>query len=124
MGWCSATEIIDTAIKAADDVLERAYAELGVDPGRVTLDDVRPTLDDVLRPFVATLAAKLRDEDWDCEQDSDYFDRFAQEMLGHSDGEHQEWLAENLRDAAGTDAWDTWAGRLAAFNMRVATSGG
>lgn len=123
MGWCSATEIIDTAITAADDVLEHAYAELGVDPDRVTLGDVRPTLDDVLRPFVSTLAAKLRDADWDCEQESAYFERFPQEMLGYDDRQYRGWLADQISDATGTDRWDFWVGHMAALNAKEALRG-
>jgi hypothetical protein len=108
MGWCSGTEIIDTAIKAADELLVEAYERLGVDPDRVKLEDLRPHLDEVLRPFVSQMAEKLHEGDWDCEDESEYFDRFPQEMLGHTDG---------------TDAWDVWAGRLAAFTAKRVTRG-
>lgn len=117
MGWCSATEIIDTAIKAAEAAWEVA-GDVTENP-HLDSPDNRARLDDALRPFVATLAAKLRDQDWDREQDSDYFQRFPQEMLGHSDPEHQDWLVETIRDTAGTEDWDHWVGALAAHNVKM-----
>lgn len=105
MGWCSATEIMDTALQAAEAVattLLRDSAENGpgseipFDPAENKMD--RRALDDVLRPFVATIAEHLRNRDWDCIEDSDYFDRFPHEMLGLDDHEWEWWLVEKIKD--------------------------
>lgn len=121
MGWCSATEIMDTALDAAEQYLIKAYELMGVDPERVTLDDVRPGLDGVLSPFVATIAETLRNNDWDCMDESRYFDRFAQEMLGLNDSEFKAWLVEKVSDSDGDEEWVT---RLAAFIERTRINGG
>ena len=52
----------------------------------------------LLSPFVATIAEKLRDGDWDCIDESEYFDRFPQEMLGYDDQRYRTYLHEKLRD--------------------------
>ena len=51
MGWCSATEIFDTVAEAllSDEPVDKKEA-------------------------LMTLAETLRDNDWDCEQDSEYWD--------------------------------------------------
>lgn len=116
MGWCSATEIMDTALDAAEEVLAKAYEALGVDEERVTLEDVRAELDDALRPFVAKLAEQLRERDWDCVDESRHFERFPQEMLGHSGSEHRAWLVEMVKD---TDGDQKWVDALSAFNDKV-----
>lgn len=93
MGWCSATEIMDTALQAAEKVAASVAYELGAQ-----LDDTKQeALNDHLRPFVATIAEHLRDGDWDCEQDSDYFDRFPREMLGLDDQEWEQWLVDKIQ---------------------------
>lgn len=121
MGWCNATEIMDTALDAAEEVLTKAYEALGVDEERVTLEDVRAELDDALRPFVAKLAEQLREQDWDCVNESRHFDRFTQEMLGHSDSEHRAWLVEIVKDSEGEQRW---VDALAAFNARMGVQTG
>lgn len=121
MGWCSATEIMDTALDAAEQYLTKAYELMGVDPERVTLDDVRPGLDAVLAPFVTTLAEMLRNNDWDCVDESRYFDRFPQEMLGLNDSEFRAWLVARV---AATDGDEEWVSRLAAFIERTKVNGG
>lgn len=98
MGWCSATQIMDTALSAAEKAVTEAFRLLGAHPDPASLEEIGKKLDDVLRPFVAELARKLRAEDWDCEQDSVYFDRFPQEMLGYDDHEFARWLGEQLQD--------------------------
>lgn len=95
MGWCSATEIMDAVVagaeKAAFDVLDN----MGKGDEAASW---RPTVDAALRPFVATVAEKLRDSDWDCIDESEYFDRFPQEMLGYDDQEYRAYLHKQLRD--------------------------
>jgi hypothetical protein len=89
---------MDRALAAAEKAVRAAIADvLGVDDAPAFLRDM-PTVDDALRPFVAELAAALRDGDWDCIEESNYFDRFPQEMLGHSDDEHKAWLLEKIAD--------------------------
>lgn len=91
MGWCSATEIMDWAIQMADLALEEAFSPAGPD------DELRSSVDDRIRSRVAVLAKKLHDEDWDCEQDSDFFERFPQEMLGYDDRRFEEWVRDELK---------------------------
>lgn len=97
MGWCSATEIVDTAITGAIRAVAEAWQiASGMDGARTPEfanalnrdPELQGRLDDVLRPFVRTISRKLNDGDWDCQSDSDYYDRFGQEMHDFSD---QEW---------------------------------
>ena len=99
MGWCGATDIMDAAIQGADALLEGAYEALGVDPDRVTLEDIRPQLDDLMRPFVRKIARALHEGDWDCVDEAEAFDRFPQEMYDHDDREHEAWIRQHLADA-------------------------
>lgn len=99
MGWCGATRIMDAALAAADELLTQAYDALGVDSARVTLDDIRPDMDAVLSPFVASLAEELRNADWDCIQESKHFHRFPQEMLGMDRRDYETHLIEQLQYA-------------------------
>jgi hypothetical protein len=103
MGWCSATEIMDGSLAAAETVV----AHLLVNPGQIwqsaqnlgpLREDLEATVDSILRPFVEALAEKLREGDWDCIEESSYFHRFPQEMLGKDDADYEEWLADQLRD--------------------------
>jgi hypothetical protein len=125
VGWCSATDIMDTALDAAtaavaamwqvatdnEDVRTPAWAnDMNERP------ELRAKLDEVLRPFVTTLAEKLRENDWDCVDESRYFERFPQEMHGHSDSEHRAWLVEMVVDTEGDQQW---VDRLAAFNAKT-----
>lgn len=108
MGWCSATKIMDAAVAAADEAvkatLQQVYQKAAVlerdDAGKPTVHTatVLVDVDAVLSPFVAAIADKLRDGDWDCIEESDYFGRFPQEMLGHDDRRYQEYLHDKLRD--------------------------
>jgi hypothetical protein len=107
MGWCSATEIIDSAIEAAERYLAAGWqiasgnedARTPAFANAIHADPtLRPKLDEVLRPIVAQIAEKLREQDWDCEQDSDYFDRFPQELTGWTDAQYAEWLTEQIAD--------------------------
>lgn len=117
MGWCSATDIMDTALDGAEAAVKAALAahsDLNAD----SLGEAyRAQVDDALRPFVTTLAERLRNDDWDCVDESRYFDRFAQEMLGHSDSEHHAWLVEMVKDTNGDPKW------LHALNEHVARMG-
>lgn len=90
MGWCSATEIMDAAVGAADALL----ASMRPEPEVFN----RQAVDEVLRPFVAAIAAALRDGDWDCIEEADAFDRFRQEMLGYDDERMADWYREQLAE--------------------------
>lgn len=110
MGWCSATEIMDTALDAAEKAARAALAaHNNLEPDEVDplLEEHRARLDEALRPFVASLAERLRADDWDCVDESRHFDRFRQEMLGHTDSEHRAWLAERVKDSDGDEKWAT-----------------
>lgn len=121
MGWCSATEIMDTALDAAtaavaamwqvasgnENVRTPAYAnDLAAQPA------LQAKLDNALRPFVTTLAGNLHELDWDCEEESRYFLRFPQEMLGFSDSEYRAWLVERVKDSEGDQQWVAMLGQI------------
>jgi 4-aminobutyrate aminotransferase-like enzyme len=107
MGWCSGTEIMDAALKAAL-AAQRAALVIALDEGHgcctaegYYADPGRQVqLDNALRPFVSAVAEVLRDGDWDCIEESDYFDRFPQEMLGDDDQQYEQRLMEQLAEAA------------------------
>lgn len=107
MGWCSATEIMDAAVEAADRAVAAAWQlasgnESVKTPALANALNADPTLreklDEVLRPFVATIAAQLRDGDWDCIEEADAFDRFRQEMLGKGDTQMIRWYRDQLKE--------------------------
>jgi hypothetical protein len=107
MGWCSATDIMDAALEGAERAVTAAWQIASGQEGARTpafanaLNEdpsLRAKLDDVLRPFVVTIAAKLRDGDWDCVDESRYYDRFPQEMHGWTDERYAEHLAEMIAD--------------------------
>lgn len=133
MGWCSATEIMDAAVEAADRAVAAAWQiasgnegvktpalanALNADPG------LREKLDSVMRPFVAAIAAKLRDGDWDCIEEADAFDRFRQEMLGYDHRQMAEWYREHLaEDYEPTPEQVREYGALFAHHLEESTSG-
>lgn len=107
MGWCSATEIMDTAIGGALDVLRK----IDLDRGTQATMPPREKALELLRPMVAVLAEQLRSQDWDCIEESDYFPHFPQEMLGLSGAAWDNWVSEQLEGWDGTLAsWPSWAG--------------
>lgn len=113
MGWCSATEIMDATLAAAEAVAVKV-AEMAVEVDEGSRDpDGNPVhdLDEVLRPFVTSIAEMLRDGDWDCITESQYYDRFAQEMHGDSDREYADRLVESLNEAHESDR-PFWLERL------------
>lgn len=133
MGWCSATEIMDAAVEAADRAVAAAWQlasgnenartpafanALQADP------DLRGKLDEVMRPLVAAIAAKLRDGDWDCIEEADAFDRFRQEMLGYDDLRMERWYRERVQDAAADDDLEALRGAQADLDTFVARTAG
>lgn len=125
MGWCSATEIMDAALAAAEAVAMRATEMAAeVDEGTRNPDvNPLPELDEVLRPFVITIAEKLRDGDWDCIEESEYYDRFAQEMHGDTDAEYGTRLVEGLSDVAPADR-PFWIAKLNKHYEKVSNADG
>lgn len=124
MGWCSATEIMDAAVEGA---LRTVTAAWQIASGQEHVKtpafanalqrrpDLRATLDETLRPFVRKVADKLRDGDWDCIEESDYYERFGPEMLGLTDDEfyeHQVRHFAECEDPEGFNAWlKVWEGQ-------------
>ena len=118
MGWCGATEIMDAAVEGAlrsithawqiasgnEDARTPAYANALRDRPRL-----QETLDETLRPFVAQIATVLRQGDWDCIEESDYFERFRQEMLGLDHEEMTRWYRDRLYEADDTEEIAKWA---------------
>lgn len=105
MGWCSATEIMDAALEAALELLASMRSEPQVVNQR--------SVDKVLRPFVRKVARELRDGDWDCIEESNYFDRFGPEMYGDTEEQFYRRQVENFRDYPEEFArWlDGWRGQ-------------
>lgn len=91
MGWCDATEVMDVALDAAEQLLLdlRSDTKTSPNPERVN---------DVLSPYVARIAELLRDADWDCVEQSRHFHRFRREMLGYDRHEMLDWYRDRLRD--------------------------
>jgi hypothetical protein len=121
MGWCSGTEIMDTALGAAYAVVKEvieAYAQ-----GNADAESIKARADDVLRPFVSTLAEQLRDSDWDCIEESEYYDQFAQEMHGETDTEYGTRLVEGLSDAP-QSARPFWIAKLNKHYEKVGRTDG
>jgi hypothetical protein len=121
MGWCGATEIMDTALGAADAVVTEvieAYAQ-----GNADAESIKARTDDMLRPFVEKLASMLRDNDWDCINESKYYDRFAQEMHGDTDTEYGTRLVEKLADAGPADR-PFWIAKLNKHYEKVGRTDG
>lgn len=121
MGWCSATEIMDAAVEAADRAVAAAWQiATGAEGARTPMlanalrvrPELREKLDEVLRPFVASIAAKLRDGDWDCIEEADAFDRFRQEMLGYDHQQMTDWYRERLHEADDPETISMWADAL------------
>jgi len=112
---------MDTALRAAEaavkDVIE-GYAQ-----GNADSASVQARMDEVLRPFVATLAEQLRDSDWDCIEESEFYDRFAQEMQGDNDEEYEERLIEGLREADPVDR-RSWVERLNRHHEKMGKADG
>lgn len=134
MGWCSATEIMDAAVDAAERAAKAAVAQ--VYEQAVVLektDDGRPphhnatvmvNVDEVLRPFVARIAEKLRDGDWDCIEEAAHFDRFRREMLGYDHRQMAEWCRDRLtEDYEPTPAQVREYGALLAHHLEESTRG-
>lgn len=121
MGWCSATDIMDAAVEAADRAVAAAWqlasgnedARTPVLANALSADPtLREKLDAVMRPFVASIAARLRDGDWDCIEEADAFDRFRQEMLGYDDQRMTEWYRDRLYEADDPETITQWAHAL------------
>lgn len=93
MGWCSATGIIDAAIDMADTIATHAVP-LDLPPDRQRAIQVR--VDRAMREQVRAIAKWLRDEDWDCIDESDHYNRFGPEMHGMTDQEYRAYMAEQL----------------------------
>lgn len=96
MGWCSGTLIMDAAVSAADALAAR-FREFE-DEHQCCPPVPTGELDNLLRPFVRTIARKLHDGDWDCVDEADAFDRFPQEMHDFDDVEYERWLVENIAE--------------------------
>lgn len=123
MGWCSATEIMDMAVSGAETAFDTLLRAIQEDPGkgRATAEwDKQELLDAALRPFVATIAEKLRDSDWDCIDEADAFDRFPQEMLGYDDRRYLEHLHELLKwTEPGEHNYPTLIRKVAAMTAKM-----
>jgi hypothetical protein len=107
MGWCSATEIMDAATTAVDKMVAELSGPAAGEP------EIQEASDDLIRPFVRAIADKLRDEDWDCIEEADAFDRFRQEMLGYDDQRMIDWYRTQLEEQDDPDRVREYAECLA-----------
>lgn len=114
VGWCSATEIFDTAIGMLVKVVKEFSGPAAGEPS------IDAAVDDLIREDVKKFAKKLRDADWDCVDESEYYDRFTQEIHGFEDVEYEEHLLQQIGD------YPTRAGelfeKLKALHARIATA--
>ena len=135
MGWCSATDIMDAALEAAEKLAEEAFnlGQQAQGSTRTWADclkdnpELREHLDNVLRPYVRTIARKLHDGDWDCVDEAAAFDRFPQEMYDHDDREHEAWIRDHLADATRYDEPDQvirWSQMLKAHTDKMKAGNG
>lgn len=127
MGWCSATEIMDAALEGAERAVAAAWQMAsGLDGARTPAlansiqadPTIREQLDEVLRPFVATIAERLRDGDWDCIEEANDFDRFRAEMLGYDDDQMIQWYRKRLAETDDPAAVREYSNALAAIMER------
>lgn len=98
MGWCSATEIMDKALGEAIKAVDSAY-RVGVGGGNIPNAVLDSMTTETLRPFARAVAKVLHGQDWDCVEESEFFDRFPQELLDMDDDEYEGWLVEQIDDA-------------------------
>lgn len=121
MGWCSATEIMDAALDAAEAAIKVIIDEFAP-PGDGLADNTQARVDEALRPFVVTIAEKLRDGDWDCIDEADHFDQFQQEMLGYDDRRYEGWLVDRLNWADTDEERRDIVDRLTKLHEKMARS--
>lgn len=133
MGWCSGTDIMDDALKAAEHLAAAVWAiayTAGAegtegDMDKVITDvQVRAKLDDVMRPYVRRIARKLHDGDWDCVEEAEEFARFPQEMLDHDDREHETWIRERITEADSSEEVLAWSLKLKAHTDKMKAGNG
>lgn len=91
MGWCSATDIVDSAIEMTDAVYEIPPGLNGENEGWL-----RNRVDQIMRPHVRAIADKLRNEDWDCESESQHYERFGPELTGLTDAAFRAKMANDM----------------------------
>lgn len=121
MGWCSGTDIMDAALDAAEAAVRETID--GYVHGDADEEAIQARVDEVLRPFVVTIAEKLRDGDWDCIEESRHYDRFAQEMHGEDDREYETRLIEGLHEADELDR-RFWLERLNRHHEKMGRTDG
>jgi len=92
MGWCGGTQVFDAMM----EILEKVVKEFsGPAAGEESITDY---VDDLIRDDVRRFAQFLREQDWDCEASSEYYDRFTQEIEDWTDDEYYDYLKESLRE--------------------------
>jgi hypothetical protein len=117
MGWCSATEIMDAAVEGALRSIAHAWQiasghEHAKTPAFANALQARPdlqtTLDETLRPLVRSVADKLRYGDWDCIEESDYYERFGPEMQGETDEEFYQRQVRHFAECEDPEGFAEW----------------
>lgn len=89
MGWCNATELVDAVIGALDAAYDAGYVEYAAINGHaVAIRRGGTERERELRSLVRLIATRFRDDDWDCVEESDFYDRFGPELRGETDVEH------------------------------------
>lgn len=87
MGWCSATEYFDVVVKAAKEALEEINEQYSDQIPRHEL----------LVHIVEPLARELENGDWDCQQESDYWDELKWDVFPELAKRYEEDLEEERR---------------------------
>lgn len=92
MTMSKGTEIFDAGL----EVLEKVVRDMsGPAAGEQSITDY---VDDLIREDVARFARFLREAGWNQRDDSEYYDRFAQEIEGWSDARYSEHLKNRIED--------------------------
>lgn len=86
------TKVFDTAL----EILEKVVRDMsGPAAGEQSITDY---VDDLIRDDVKRFASFLREEGWDDRHESEYYDRFAQEIEGWNDDEYIHYLRQRVED--------------------------
>lgn len=113
MGWCGGTDVFDAAM----EMLEKVVKEFsGPAAGEQSITDY---VDDLIRDDVRKFAQFLRDQDWDCEASSAYYERFTQEIEDWTDDEYYDYLKESLREEFSGEKY----GKLLALAAKMGKTG-
>lgn len=90
MGCDDGTVIFDSMVEIVDKVMKEFSGPAAGE------ESITEFVDDLIRDDVKRFAAFLHTRGWNCVDESQYYDRFAQELEDWSDEEYEEWLLEQI----------------------------